>query len=112
MKKIYSLLLVIFLFSSCSNNHYINNQNRGSKFSHLEQNIKKQTSRRKIAPTESKQKSWNKGIIYGDQFDFDNEDQEISQEISDSFIDDESGYIGKYKVGNQYEINGVEYQPQ
>jgi rare lipoprotein A (peptidoglycan hydrolase) len=106
MKKTYLLLLISLCFCF-DNNGYA--QNRGSKFSHLEKDSAKQTSRRKIiSPTEVVQKNWNSGLIYSNQPDFDNE----NQEIADSFIDDDGNYIGKYKVGNQYEIAGVEYQPQ
>ncbi len=106
MKKTYWLFLISLLFCF-DNKGYA--QNQGSKFSHLEQDSKKQTLRKKIIPpTEAVQKNWNSGLIYSNQPDFDNE----NQEIADSFIGDDGSYIGKYKVGSRYEIAGVEYQPQ
>ncbi len=108
MKNTHLLLMAMLLFSSCGNQHYVHNERLGSKFSHLEKNNRKQKSVKKPAPTESTISTLDSGIMYGNQPDFDNE----NQEIVDSFMSDDGNYIGKYKVGNQYEIGGVEYQPQ
>jgi rare lipoprotein A (peptidoglycan hydrolase) len=106
MKKPYVQFLVFLLSFTCGNTY---SQSRGSKFSHLEQNVLNVGSRRKIIPpTQMVQKNWSSGIVYSNQPDFDNE----NQEIANSFIDDDGSYIGKYKVGNQYEVGGIEYQPQ
>jgi rare lipoprotein A (peptidoglycan hydrolase) len=101
-KHTYCLLVALF----CCFNSYAQDR---SKFSHLEQNNKKERLRKKIIPpTEAVQKNWDSGLIYSNQPDFDNE----NQEIANSFIDDDGNYIGKYKIGNQYEVAGIEYQPQ
>jgi rare lipoprotein A (peptidoglycan hydrolase) len=110
MKEKYLLLSAMLLFASCGNQHYVKNQKSGSKFSHLEQVNKKQISKRKTPPTEEAQ-GLNTGILYSNQPDFDDEKRD-EKEIANSFITDDGGYIGQYKVGNQYEVDGVEYQPQ
>ena len=118
MKKICLLLLVI-LGGSCNTNYNHDKQaHRGNKYSHLEQRITKQASKRKVRPTESMQIGLNNNRKYDlnggldDKRDVRDEYANNNQDIANNFIADDGSYVGKYKIGNQYEVFGVTYQPQ
>ena len=124
------LLLIIFLTSCASGSTgYKNSRN----FSHLEdRRVIKETSHKQTAPTELMQVGYKKKKRYSLSSNSSNystrsyssnpkKDEYIKQakqnhlkeqDLEDAFINADGSYKGNYKVGNEYEIFGVKYQPQ
>ncbi len=114
MKKICSVFsLAILLLGSCGNETNYNKKTRNNKFSHLEKNNSKQLSIKHSPPTELSHIGLGGKKRY--YLKDNNEESGVisnEQEISNSYIADDGTYIGKYKIGNPYEVFGQTYQPQ
>lgn len=107
--------LTILLLGSCGNETNYHKKPRTNKFSHLEKNNSKQLSKKKLPPTELIQIGLGGQKRYALKDNSNREESFVSsdeQAISDSYITDDGTYIGKYKIGNPYQIFGKTYQPQ
>jgi rare lipoprotein A (peptidoglycan hydrolase) len=110
MKKLWLFLALIFTLQSCASDHksykkykkYGSSKNTISKFS---QNGKKFSHR--IKPSESMHAGIKRQAIVNNFTTKSDVDDEISE-----ILDENGKYVGQYKVGNPYEIEGVTYYPQ
>ncbi len=117
MNKFFSAVLVLILISSCSQQshktkrHYSSKKKESPKSGRIASKYSNY-----VSPSESMQAGLPKNNSYN--FQKSEEPSENSEDLklvdadTSQFVDDSGKYTGIFKVGNPYEVFGVNYIPQ